>query len=247
MRTCFLTATVGLSVVVLGSQPAAWAQFSSSRTTGIGSTQGRGVGAGGGLTSMPNLSSVGTLSSAEQFLRDAQRAGAFVGADTGDMTGFVGEVGASGTSRTARSGRSSQNARRRTQTSSRANTRNTRRTTAEIRTTIQVGFSVPRLPPAQLRSTLATRLASTSRLQMQSPVEVLIENRTATLRGEVATEHGRVLAEQLARLEPGIWEVRNELTVATDLVTPVVTETPPGPSAPLPAPAPSAEGASPER
>ena len=41
-----------------------------------------------------------------------------------------------------------------------------------------------------------------------------MEGRTAILRGEVATEHGREVAELMARLEGGVNEVRNEIVVA---------------------------------
>jgi hypothetical protein len=48
---------------------------------------------------------------------------------------------------------------------------------------------------------------------------VLLEGRTAILRGEVATEHGRELAGQLARLEGGIDQVQNEIVVAGSTTT----------------------------
>ena len=243
MRTYLFAATIGLTIL-LGAQPAAWGQFQpgGNRTT----PGGGGLGAGGGNPAtggMPTLSSVGTIDSSDRFVRGARQPGEFVGSDAGETAGFVGEVTAS-TGRTSSSGRASQTYRR-TQTTGRANTGRSRGSSATIRTSIRLGFTHAQRPPAQLRSVLATRLSGISRLQMRSPVEVLIEGRTATLRGEVATEHGRVLAEQLARLEPGIWNVRNELVVAASSTSPPA-ETPTGPSAPLPTlPAPAAEGPSP--
>ena len=46
-----------------------------------------------------------------------------------------------------------------------------------------------------------------------TPIRVVMEAETVTLRGVVQTAHDRVLAEQLALLEPGVRRVRNELTV----------------------------------
>ena len=45
-------------------------------------------------------------------------------------------------------------------------------------------------------------------------MEVTIEGATAILRGVVATEHDRVLAERVAKLEPGVRQVENLLTLA---------------------------------
>lgn len=61
---------------------------------------------------------------------------------------------------------------------------------------------------------LAQRLERVLQNGMQSPLEVTVQDQTATLRGEVATEHDRLLAEHIARFEPGVRFVENELTVA---------------------------------
>ena len=50
-------------------------------------------------------------------------------------------------------------------------------------------------------------------IQNRSPLEVSIDQGTATLRGVVATEHDRVLAERLALLEGGIRQVENLLEI----------------------------------
>lgn len=51
-------------------------------------------------------------------------------------------------------------------------------------------------------------------VQRLSQVTIAMENDTAVLRGRVATEHDRQLAEILATFEPGVWQVRNEVSVA---------------------------------
>lgn len=50
--------------------------------------------------------------------------------------------------------------------------------------------------------------------RLRSPLEVTIDGETATLRGLVATDHDRVLAGHVARFEPGVLNVENDLTVA---------------------------------
>jgi hypothetical protein len=61
---------------------------------------------------------------------------------------------------------------------------------------------------------LAEQLERVLRNGLRSPMEVTVQNETATLRGKVATEHDRLLAEHIARFEPGVRFVKNELTVA---------------------------------
>ena len=88
-------------------------------------------------------------------------------------------------------------------------------------------FSVAPPATAQLGSALATRIEISSRIQTRSPVDVSIGSGTAILRGVVATEHDRVLAEWLARLEPGIRRVDNQLTVAPPAAGPAEQPTTP--------------------
>jgi len=45
-------------------------------------------------------------------------------------------------------------------------------------------------------------------------IHLTVQGTTAILQGEVPSHNDRFLIEQLARMEPGIWDVRNELTVA---------------------------------
>jgi len=61
---------------------------------------------------------------------------------------------------------------------------------------------------------LAERLRRVLTDRLRSPLEVSIQHETAILRGTVATEHDRILAGHLARFEPGVRNVKNELTVA---------------------------------
>lgn len=56
-------------------------------------------------------------------------------------------------------------------------------------------------------------VATNVQVQRLSRVTIVMENDTAVLRGQVATEHDRQLAEILTKFEPGVWQVRNEVTV----------------------------------
>ncbi len=76
-----------------------------------------------------------------------------------------------------------------------------------------VGFpsSLPATDPFTNR--IAAVLERTTRIKKLSPIRVDVANETAILRGRVATQQDRELAENLVRLEPGIWDVKNELVV----------------------------------
>ena len=69
-----------------------------------------------------------------------------------------------------------------------------------------------------ISTTLAARFENSQRIRTLSAVQMHLGCGTATLRGVVATDHDRALAERLTRLEAGIFRVKNELTVATPAV-----------------------------
>jgi hypothetical protein len=60
---------------------------------------------------------------------------------------------------------------------------------------------------------IAAVLEKTARIKTLAPIRVVVVHETAILRGRVATSQDRELAENLVRLEPGIWSVKNELVV----------------------------------
>ena len=80
--------------------------------------------------------------------------------------------------------------------------------------TLKVAFEVPPPNAARISTQLARRLAETRSIRSLTPIRVELRGRTAILRGQVASEHDRGLAEQMARLEAGIAEVYNEIEVA---------------------------------
>lgn len=94
---------------------------------------------------------------------------------------------------------------------------------------VGVGFVLPKSAMTRITGDLQRRLG---RVLEASSVEIEMQGRMAVLRGSVATDHDRAVAEQLALLEPGISFVRNEISTTS----PPESETaPPGtPSTGLP-------------
>ena len=88
-------------------------------------------------------------------------------------------------------------------------------TRMNLRTSVQLGSTAP---PAQAPTVIGervqTQIARISRIQEMGSVTVELEGRTAVLRGQVATEQDRALVGRMLLLEPGISDVRNELTFA---------------------------------
>jgi len=186
------------------------------------------------------------VSSTARFSREGRQAGQFVGTSTQEMQGFVGSVQAGqNTGQQGRTGLQSGTGlqgggRNRTVGANRPGAAGRaaagrRRSTTQIRASVSVGFRRPVVAPTGVSRVLAQRLSNSRRVQVVSPVEVVIQGRTATLRGVVATQYDRALAEQLARLEAGIGQVRNELVVA---VAPAEPELPAPDAAPAEPPVP---------
>jgi hypothetical protein len=225
------TASGSSSTRSLGSGVSAGTRTSiggTGRASGVGSSGNFGVG------------SAGTVDSSDRFVRTSRQAGAFVGTDSADTRAFVGSVAAgsgTGTSSTSirRGGGGGGGG------SASANRGGRRgRQSDEIRVTLDVGFALPPGKVAQeardlAAAKLAGRMERSTWIQKRSPLVVTLDQGIATLRGVVATEHDRVLAEQLALLEPSIAAVKNELTVQ-----------PPEPAAPAPAPIPPNPNSLPE-
>ncbi len=157
---------------------------------------------------------IGQISGSERFLRGNRRATDFVGRDSSERRSFVGvEQGAM--QGRVRSAVSNLRPAREPSVNRPPAPPASRQQPYPPRLTIDFRYT-PRSTES-VRSTLQRRLADSPGIKNLGPVEVRLENRTAILEGEVASEHDRVLAEQLARLEPGISQVRNLLRVAEPL------------------------------
>jgi hypothetical protein len=178
------------------------------------SVGGRTTG-GQGSAGNFGIGTAGQIDTNARFMRD-NRQGAFVGADSRDAD-FVGAASAgtaSQTSRTIRRGGGGTTQANVNRGGGRGRQRD------DVRVALQIGFTppnaaaiAPAYAPEAVASRLAGRMERSSWIENRSPLQVTIDQGTATLRGAVATEHDRVLAERLALLEGGIWKVENLLRV----------------------------------
>jgi osmotically-inducible protein OsmY len=74
-----------------------------------------------------------------------------------------------------------------------------------------VKFASTPKPTAQVESELRDILARSSSLSNPSGIDVSVEDRVVTIRGKVASDDERQLAEGLLRLAPGVRAVNNQL------------------------------------
>ena len=101
-----------------------------------------------------------------------------------------------------------------------------------------VGFSHPAQSSAVLNQKLSAELSKSHGITALSPIVVQMDGTTAVINGTVATEHDRVLAAELALLEPGVDNVRNNLHLQAERHPPPKKQpSPPSPRlSDLPAP-----------
>jgi len=197
-----------------------------SRSSGQGSSTGNRSFLGGSGSDGSSGSARSSMGGAtgDQLLRSSRGAQAFVGADTGDTRNFIGftDAGTGSSRSTSASGLSNY---RRSSTYL-GNSPYSRggyygsgrygRTTTTVRPTLELGFNHAAPAPEPLATGLAHRLNQASSLGFVQAAGVSLENGTAVLRGSVASDHQRALAEQLLLLEPGVRRVDNQLTVTAE-------------------------------
>jgi len=85
---------------------------------------------------------------------------------------------------------------------------------SQFRVPMRLGFAPPSIRPEGINE-YSTRLTKIPGMSQLGPIRATLEGRTAVLRGMVATEADRQLAEGLAMLEPEVQAVRNELVVGS--------------------------------
>jgi len=205
----------------------AWSSLASAQgvqTSGLfgNRTLGGGVSGGGrsafgtpGGNRMEQFQSgAGEVRGNERFVRGNRQPGEFVGADTRDTTNFLSALtsGQLGNLRggsplgATQPGRSGQGVGGRA-----GGTGGRSRIT--YRAALRVEFEYPKPAAAEVSQRIQQRLAKTSQIRSLVPLSVTIQDRIATLRGAVATDHDRELAGRLAALEPGVSAVENLVTV----------------------------------
>jgi len=226
---CRILAFVVLALVGGLCPSRTWAQMSNTsggvpslfgnRTMGSARGPSAGtLGTGGGTQGQSELLSGSLLGGSERFVRGNEQS-RFVGRDAtsvsdmfNSLTGGATSESANRRGQTGRGGRDAARGRQATNQQQRAGGGDRRQAT--VRAEWQVAFAHPERAPAELSADLKVRLARSLRFRPGSVAEVELENRTVTLRGVVASEHDRILAEKLALLEPGVSRVQNELRVA---------------------------------
>ncbi len=202
----------------------ALAQFSGSTSQGLfgqnsvgGSTATRTGGSTGGTGSGTNAQNpfaqqnvaAGAMANAPTITTTQQR-GAFVGADTADTANARSQQGAQ--TRSAQSN-FAQLGNLFAQGLQGVNQNNNQsRSQTPIRIGLKLGFR-PQPISQTAAATFQTRLVKLPGIRFIGPADVTLEGRTAVLRGTVATEEDRQLAEALAMMEPAVLDVRNELVV----------------------------------
>lgn len=103
--------------------------------------------------------------------------------------------------------------------------------TREVRTALSVAFDHPAIDAGKVSQQITRRLNGSEpvavtgiqRVRALTPVQAARDSDgSLVLTGTVATERDRALAERLALLEPGVWKVKNEITVSAAADPPAV-------------------------
>jgi len=196
-----------------------------SRSVGGGISAGNrtlgGTGQSLGSITTQGQDDVGQVDSSARYMRDSSQSGSFVGTSSEDVrNAFLGAIQAGQNSGTqGRGGLGAGMQRpggmgRGNQQGTGGTGRGTGRSRGDVPTSLSVAFDFPQPRATAIGTGLAQRLSASHRIQAPSGVTVEVDAQgTATLRGVVATSRDRDLCEQLARLEAGIWSVRNDLVV----------------------------------
>jgi hypothetical protein len=177
-------------------------------TTGIGQAMGNNgqlqLGSGGGQTT-----------GSERYMRGNRQAGNFVGSDAAEVSQLFSNLTAGRTNSDGAGNFGPQNRGRGNDFDNAQS--NSQATIVPHRLMIGFQYPQPRIALPLPNAAGGTKIHGLSRIASRGPLTVELQDRTLTLRGVVATDHDRALAEQLALLEPGISQVQNELTVAEAL------------------------------
>jgi hypothetical protein len=191
-------------------------------------------------------SGAGEVTGNERFVRGNRDATQFVGADTRDTSttifgnmangGNAGLGGAGGLQ--GLQGLNNLVNRNRNAGQNRPGGNQSDRGKANYSIGMEVGFDYPAPDGNTLGSRIEERLARMSQIRGVEPLKVDLEGRTATIRGVVATAHGRDLAVRMVLLEPGISEVRNLVTV-WEPTPPSSSDSAPGATPPTDLPTPT--------
>jgi hypothetical protein len=213
---------------MFGSNQLGGSASSRANTGNAGSMTRQGATAGtGGVGGQGATNVAQTARSMAPAVTLSQQPGAFVGADTAD-TGNLRSRQTGAQNRNMSGLGQLQNLF--TQSQQQINSQNSQSTGSgtqpQIRIALKLGFQPQPVSAARFQA-FGTRITQLPGIQWAGPAQVSLEGRTAVLRGKVATEEDRQLVEDLARMEPDVLDVRNELVVDSSETT--GEELPPAP------------------
>lgn len=188
--------------VMMATSSVASAQMFGARQIGQPLTRGGNVGV---------FSNAGQLNGSARYLRGNRSRDAFIGSDIGDQPKFVGNVQArpggvvlpAVTTLTPPPDQTKQLNQPLPKPGEKA----------LYSPVLKPNWKLPERPATEVSASLERVLSNSPRFSPESRLEVLVEGRTAVLRGEVFSAAERDLAENVLRLEPGVSQVRNELQV----------------------------------
>jgi hypothetical protein len=78
---------------------------------------------------------------------------------------------------------------------------------------VTLAFNPPTPPMTAMRTDIQAVIDRSPRLPSRGNIQVVSDGGTVVLRGTVASEHERAVAELTAKLTPGVVSIRNELAV----------------------------------
>jgi hypothetical protein len=135
----------------------------------------------------------------------------FVGRDATDMQGVFGQTSNSASQFFNTMNRNLKQQSRRSRSTNKQTVQNPPQ---PMRVEVKVGFAPPAQSSNQLAETIRTRLTKILADHQMSPVNFSMEGDTAVLRGVAASENEWAVIGQLVALQPGVSNVRNEMTLA---------------------------------
>jgi hypothetical protein len=210
---------------------------------GMGTGMTTGQGSNNGNASTPNNtnglsnsmgSSLGLGANMQNYTPGGQTG--FVGASSNSTTNLLSRQGTQGAVQPGRvnfgtltnlMNQSRQNQFNQQQAQKAART--TSQPQGQFRVPLRLGFQPQAIQPQPFDTIVTARMAKIAGLSRIGSINASLEGRTAVLRGTVPTEADRQLAEGLARLEPEVMAVRNELVVgpptSTEGTLPLTTPT----------------------
>lgn len=190
-----------------------------NRSTGSGVSRLQSNFRGGGATGQGRFAGMGLADATQGFTVGGRREGLVGGTDVQNFMGGLASGmamgglqggGRGGFQQQGRGGRGNQ------QQNNQGRNGRGRQQQRQVRTVLEMGFSMPPRNQSAIATTVAGRLAQSRGVDALSPVTVTMNGRVAVLQGVVPTDHARNLAEQLALLEPGVSTVQNDLTIAEE-------------------------------